>query len=49
LTPDPGRANADVAVVQHDTLEDEVNGVAAFVDSYLTKRPTVARPHISER
>lgn len=41
LTPDPGRANADVAVVQHDTLEDEVNGVAAFVDSYLTKHPTL--------
>jgi superfamily I DNA/RNA helicase len=41
LTPDATRANADVVVVQHDTLEDEVNGVAAFVDSYLTKHPAL--------
>lgn len=41
LTPNPQQANADVFVVQHSTLEDEVNAVSAFVDSYLTKHPNL--------
>ena len=41
LTPNPQRANADVFVVQHVTLEDELNAVSAFVDSYLTKHPNL--------
>jgi len=41
LTPNPQRADATVFVVQHDTLEDEVMAVSAFVDSYLTKNPTL--------
>jgi len=41
LTPNPQRADATVFVVQHDTLEDEVMAVSAFVDSYLTKHPTL--------
>lgn len=39
LTADPSRANADVMIVQHETLEDEVTGDAAFIDSYLSKHP----------
>jgi len=41
LTPNLQRADATVFVVQHDTLEDEVMAVSAFVDSYLTKNPTL--------
>lgn len=39
LTPDPNRADADVHIVQHATLEDEVAATADFIDKYLSDRP----------
>jgi superfamily I DNA/RNA helicase len=41
LIPNPDRANANVFVVQHNTLEDEVNAISAYIDSYLTKHPNL--------
>ncbi|HEX3534934.1 MAG TPA: ATP-dependent helicase [Gemmatimonadaceae bacterium] len=35
LLPDPNRPAADVFVVQHRTLDDEVAAVGAFIDTYL--------------
>ncbi|MGE0353849.1 MAG: 3'-5' exonuclease, partial [Gemmatimonadales bacterium] len=39
LTPDNTRSKADVFVVQHQTLDDEVATVAAYIAHYLEKRP----------
>jgi ATP-dependent DNA helicase UvrD/PcrA len=41
LTPNSNRANADVFVVQHDTLEEEVKAVSTYVDAYLAKHPSL--------
>lgn len=37
LTPDPVRQHASVVVVQHRTLEDEINAVADFAHDYLRR------------
>lgn len=39
LTPSAGRDPATVVIVQHKTVEDEADAVAAFIDSYLAERP----------
>jgi ATP-dependent DNA helicase UvrD/PcrA len=39
LHPDPHRPPADLFIVQHRTLDDEVAAVAAFIDSYLNRHP----------
>lgn len=39
LTADPTRPDANVFVVQHRTLEDEIGIVADFVNDYLNRRP----------
>lgn len=39
LTPDATRPNAELHIVQHATLEDEVAGVADYIDTYLTDHP----------
>ena len=41
LTPDYTRPNADVCVVQHATLDDEVTTLAGYIGDYLKKRPTL--------
>src|SRR5207245_1380435 len=37
----PGRPRANVVVVQHATLQEEADTVAAFIDHYLTSHPKV--------
>jgi DNA helicase-2/ATP-dependent DNA helicase PcrA len=37
-----GRAPAHVVIVQHATVEDEADAVAAFIDKYLTDHPELA-------
>ena len=39
LTPMPGRAPAHVVIVQHASVEEEAETVAAFIDRYLTNHP----------
>jgi len=41
LKPQFGRAPATVHVVQHATIADEADAVAAYVDHYLTERPSL--------
>jgi len=41
LRPDPNRPPADLFIVQHRTLEEEVSAIAAFIDSYLTRHPNL--------
>lgn len=40
LIPQPNRADADVFVVQHPSVEDEADALAAYIDQYLQNRPT---------
>ena len=42
LTPDLGRADAELHIVQHATLEDEVAATADFIDKYLTDHPELS-------
>lgn len=39
LRPDPNRQAADLFIVQHRTLDEEVSTVASFIDSYLNRHP----------
>lgn len=39
LTARRGRPNATVYVVQHATVENEADALAAYIDQYLAKRP----------
>jgi DNA helicase II / ATP-dependent DNA helicase PcrA len=41
LVATPDRPNADVFIVQHNSLADEADALAAFVHKYLTDHPTV--------
>jgi DNA helicase II / ATP-dependent DNA helicase PcrA len=41
LSPTPGRPNAEVYIVQHASLGDEADALAAFVQKYLTDHPDV--------
>lgn len=41
LTPNPNRPDADVFVVQHDTLKDEAEAVSAYIVSYLKSHPNL--------
>lgn len=41
LQPVPGRAPAQVFIVQHPTVEEEADTVAAFIDHYLNTHPNV--------
>ncbi len=41
LTPDLTKTPAAVSVVQHDTLQDEVETLADFIDHYLKTNPDV--------
>ena len=46
LTPQPGRPNANVYIVQHPSLEDEADALAAYIDKYLTERPDLPPGHV---
>jgi DNA helicase-2/ATP-dependent DNA helicase PcrA len=38
LVPEEGRPDATLHVVQHNTVADEADAIAAFIDQYLTRR-----------
>jgi DNA helicase II / ATP-dependent DNA helicase PcrA len=41
MKPQPGRPEAIVHVVQHNTIADEADAIAAFINDYLKKHPDV--------
>lgn len=41
LKPQSGRAPATVYILQHATSADEADAIAAYVDNYLTQRPSL--------